>query len=109
MSADGGSYIVRPVQKARYDTTEDALYPRLIELRDTGLLRLQTAEKEANNNLDQVLSQDSQDRVQVVQLDLIDSLKNREVSTEQEVEALVHELRDRLMAQLKDNTRIRII
>lgn len=109
VSEDKGIYIVRPLQKARYDTTEEALYPRLMELRDTALLKLQKAEQEANDTLDNVLSQDEQVQVQVVQLALIESLRNREVSTEQEVEALVNELRDRLLAQLKENTRIRII
>jgi hypothetical protein len=109
VSADKGTYIVRPLQKARYDTTEEASYPRLMELRDTALLKLQKAEQEANDTLDNLLSQDEQVQVQVVQLALIESLRNREVSTEQEVEALVNELRDRLLAQLKENTRIRII
>jgi hypothetical protein len=109
VSEEKGTYIVRPLKKARYDTTEEALYPRLMELRDTALLKLQQAEQEANNTLDNVLSQDEQVQVQVVQLALIESLRNREVSTEQEVEALVNELRDRLLAQLKENTRIRII
>jgi hypothetical protein len=79
VSADKALYVVRPIQKARYDTSEDSLYPSLIQLRDTALLKLQEAAQEANDNLDNLLSQDEQVQVQVVQLALIESLRNREV------------------------------
>ena len=45
-------------------------------------------------------------RVQVVPVKL--GLANRELASPEEVEALLAELRERLLAQLKDNSRIRL-
>jgi len=66
---------------------------------------LQTAEQEANTYLDNTLSQVTDE--QVIQLQL--NLSGREVSTPEEIEALANQLKERLLAQLKPNTRIRII
>lgn len=99
-----GEYVLRSVQEATYDTTQDALYPSLLELKDSALIKLQKAEKVANTSLDNVLSEVTEE--QVLQLPL--NLTGREVSTKEEVEALVNQLRDRLLAQLKPNTRIRL-
>jgi hypothetical protein len=99
-----GEYVFRSVQEATYDTTQDALYPSLLELKDSALIKLQKAETTANNRLDDVLSEVTED--QVVQLPL--NLSGREVSTEAEIDALVNQLKERLLAQLKPNTRIRL-
>lgn len=98
-------YVLRPIQTAMADTTATALYPSLIELRDTDLLRLQKAEKTTNQYLDDVLSQETDE--QIVTLDL--QLSDREVSSPEEVEQVVKYVRDRLMEQLKPNIRIRIL
>lgn len=100
-----GSYVLNPVQKAVTDTTQDAVYPSLLELRDSATLRLQTAEQEANNYLDNTLSEVTDE--QVIQLPL--NLSGREVSTPEEIEALANQIKERLLDQLKPNTRIRII
>ena len=99
-----GEYVLRSVQEATYDTTQDALYPSLLELKDSVLIKLQKAEKAANTSLDNVLSEVTEE--QVVQLPL--NLSGREVSTEAEIDALVNQLKERLLAQLKPNTRIRL-
>lgn len=99
-----GEYVFRSVQEATYDTTQDALYPSLLELKDSALIKLQKAETTANKRLDDVLSEVTED--QVVQLPL--NLSGREVSTEAEIDALVNQLKERLLAQLKPNTRIRL-
>ena len=44
---------------------------------------------------------------QIIQLDL--NLKGYEVYNAEEVEALVNRIRERLLAELKENTRVRII
>ncbi|MEG4814880.1 BREX system P-loop protein BrxC [Microcoleus sp. K5-D4] len=100
-----GDYVLRPIHKAVPDTTQDSLYPSLLELRDSAILRLQTAEQEANTYLDNTLSQVTDE--QVIQLQL--NLSGREVSTPEEIEALANQIKERLLAQLKPNTRIRII
>ena len=96
---------MRPITEALYDTTPEALHPTLVQLRDTVTARLRDAEHEANDRLDSILAQTTQ--TQVVRLSL--QLSGREVSTPEEVEKLVHELRERLLAQLKDNIRIRLV
>ena len=68
----------------------------LVQLRDTVTARLRDAEHEANDRLDSILAQTTQ--TQVVRLPL--QLSGREVSSPEEVEQLVHELRERLLAQL---------
>lgn len=104
LSKDKTIYVLDPVQEATYDTTVDALYPALLELRDSAKVRLQGAEEKANLNLDNALSQETNEQVIQISLNLI----GREVSSPQEVEDLVDQLRDRLMSQLKDKSNIRI-
>ena len=50
---------------------------------------------------------DGEEDMQVVRLPL--QLSGREISTPEEVEMVVNELRERLLAQLKDNVRIRLV
>ena len=105
LTSQQGSYVTSPIQKAVYDTTQEALYPSLLELRDSAVIRLQSAAEEANTYLDNTLSQVTQE--QVIQLSV--NLSGKEVSTPEEVEALVNQLRERLLVQLKNNIRIRLI
>ena len=98
------SYVLEPLKKARCETTKDAVYPRLLELENTNSLT--QAEREANEKLDRVLSEETQ--TQVISLDITKYFINREIASQAEVEALVTELRDRLLNQLKDGVRIRI-
>ena len=100
-----GSYVLEPVKKARQQIDNDALYPNLLQLKNTASLK--DAEREANNKLDRVLAEET--NVQVVPIDITKSLLNREISSEEELNALVTELRDRLLNQLKDGVRIRLI
>ena len=58
-----------------------------------------------NRNLDDMLSEVTEK--QIIQLDL--NLKGYEVYNAEEVEALVNRIRERLLAELKENTRVRII
>jgi hypothetical protein len=98
-------YIFRPVKQASSDTTADALYPTLLKLKDTAAIQIQLAEAEANTNLDNVLSEETKE--EIIQFAL--NLSGKEISTPEDVEALVKQIKERLLAQLKANTRIRII
>ena len=91
--------------EALYATTPDALRPTLVQLRDTATSKLHEAEQEANERLDSILAQST--ATQVIRLPLL--LSGREISTREEVDMLLHELRERLLAQLKENTRIRLV
>ena len=99
-----GSYVLDPVKKARHQIDEDAFYPSLLKLKDTS--SLENAEQEANDKLDHVLAEET--NVQTISFKIGEVFTNRELATPEEVEALLTELRDRLLAQLKDNVRIRI-
>lgn len=96
--------VLRPVQEAIYDTTADALYPALLELKDSVIVRLQGAAEKANVYLDDALSTATDEQVITVPL----NLSGREVGSPEEVEILVNQLRDRLLSQLDDQTNIRI-
>lgn len=107
LSPDKATYVLRPVTDATYDTTAEALYPQLLELKDSAVLRLHMAEEKANSYLDDALSQATDKQVMTIAIDLT----GREVSSPEEVEVLVNQLRDRLLSQLdgKSNIRIRLI
>ena len=55
--------------------------------------------------LDKILSEG--EKPLIVKVDL--SLRNREVSSEAEVETLVGEIRDRLLEQVRTGTRVRLV
>jgi hypothetical protein len=99
------AYVLRPVREAIIDTTPAACYPALVEIRDTAILRLQASEKAANTYLDDVLSEETDE--QILKVDL--KLRDREVSSPEEIEQLVEYVREQLTQQLKPNTRIRIL
>jgi hypothetical protein len=105
LKSDQSHHVLRPMTEALYATTPDALRPTLVQLRDTAISKLHEAEHEANERLDSILAQST--ATQVIRLPLL--LSGREVSTREEVDMLLHELRERLLAQLKENTRIRLV
>ena len=74
-------------------------------MQDSALIQLQEAEQEANTYLDKDLSYET--KKQVIQFDT--KLRGQEVSTPEEVKMLVNQLQERLLNQLKDNVRIRLI
>ncbi len=105
LSEKKAEYVLRPIQQASSDTTADAIYPSLLKLKDTAAINIKSAEAAANSILDNVLSEETQE--EIIQLPL--NLSGREISTPEDVEELVNQIKQRLLAQLKANTRIRII
>ena len=79
----------------------------MLELKDSAVLKISRAAEEANTYLDDMLS--SLTKEEVVPLTL--NLSGREVSSTEDVERLVEELKQRMLDQLKDkpNVRIRLI
>ena len=103
LSADNSHKVLRPITVAQTDTTVEAVAPALAELRDPFLVRLQRAEAEANDILDGLLS----DKEIIVSVNL--GLRGREVSTAAEVEALVNEVRERLLEKVSGGARVRLV
>jgi hypothetical protein len=96
--------VLRPIALAVTDTTAEATAPPLISLRDPFVLALQRAEDKANDLLDGILSEG--DKL-LTRVDL--QLRNREVATEADVQALVDEIRERLIEQLRTGARVRLL
>lgn len=97
--------VLRPIRDALCDTTASKLEPSLVFLRDSVPAKLHLAGDEANRRLDAMLADAG--KVQVVQVKA--GLAGRELSSPQDVEALLDELRERLLAQLKNDVRIRLL
>ncbi len=97
--------VLRPLSEVTTDTDEEAVAPPLVALKAVFESALARAEEEANERLDEILSEG--DRPLVVKVDL--KLRNRELSTEPEVEALVDEIRDRLLERIRSGARVRLL
>lgn len=97
--------VLRLVRDQRIVSTPDAVSPALIVLRDTVPARLREASEQAHRKLEELLAEKF--RIQVVPVKT--ELQGRELSSSADVEALLAELRERLLAQLKNNSRIRLL
>jgi hypothetical protein len=102
LSADPAHKVLRPLHEAVTNTTEDAIAPSLLELRAPFLARLVKAEAEANDTLDELLSE----KELIVKVNL--QLSGRELTSAAEVDALCDELRERLMAKLQGDKKLRV-
>ena len=82
--------------------------PPLKALEDSFLRALQEADDEANARLDEILNKRGEtEPVQPVEaMDL--GLRQREVGSEADVEALVTEIRERLLARVRAGVRVRL-
>jgi len=80
--------------------------PTLMALKDPFVLALRRAEDQANEILDEIRSE-GEDKPLIVRVDL--HLRNREVGTEPEVEALVSDIRKKLLEQVRAGVRVRLL
>lgn len=97
-----GAHVLAPLSSALCDTTAEAVAPELSFLRDSVPARLREAETEAQRRLDEAIARKKKKQVIAVPL----SLQGRELATEAEVDAMLRELRERLVKQLRANTNI---
>lgn len=97
--------VVRPLTEVLTSTTDDAVAPTLSALRDPFQTRLGKAEEHANDLFDEIVSGGNNPLIQRVEL----RLQNRELATEAEVEALVTEIRNRLLEHIRSGARIRLV
>ncbi len=103
LSAKQSEAVLRPFLSAETNTSADALHPPLAALKDHFLVALARAEEEANDLLDELLSEGE---AIVERLDL--GLSNRELATVEDVKALLEELEARLLAKIEKGVRVRL-
>ena len=104
LTSDATHHVLRPFTTAATDTTEDALTPTLTELRDRFALNLARAQNEANELLDQLFSEQHQHSIRPINL----NLTHREITSEADIDALLDEIRQRLMQHIRNHERVRI-
>lgn len=104
LTAEQANRVLRPLNAVTAETSSDAVAPALSDLKDPFALRLQRAEEDANNVLDAILSEG--DKPLITRIDL--RLHNRELSTEADVDALLAEIRDRLLEPIRTGARVRL-
>jgi hypothetical protein len=105
LTAEQSSHVLRPLHEALADTSEDAVAPALVALRDGAEHALERAAEAANEELDRVLSEGDQAPVRKV----VVGLHNRVVSTSEELEAALDEIRERVEPELQAGRRVRLI
>ncbi len=100
LTNDQAHQVTRPLVLAVSDTSADAIAPSLAVLRDTFPETLRRAVDEAHDKLD--------DFVKVVVRKVNLKLRDREVNSPEEVDQLVDEIRNKLLAQLKAGSNVRV-
>ncbi|TVQ94624.1 MAG: BREX system P-loop protein BrxC [Deltaproteobacteria bacterium] len=103
LTADQSHHVLRPFTQALTDTTPQAIAPGLSALREPFVGRLARAEELANERLDELLS----DTDVIVKVDL--KLRNRVIKEERDVDAMLSEIRARLLEQLATGAKVRLV
>jgi hypothetical protein len=105
LTGEQSHHVLRPLATVATDTTAEAVAPSLAALKDPFLLALRRAEDGANDALDEILSEGEKPMIRRVDL----RLRNREVVTEEDVEALVGEVKQRLLEHVRAGARVRLV
>lgn len=105
LTGDQSHRVLRPFASAMTDTTAEAVAPALVALKDPFTLALKRAEDHANDVLDELLS--AGERPLIARVDL--RLHNREVVSEADVHALIDEIKNRLLEQVRAGARVRLL
>ncbi len=107
LGADQTHDVLRPFASCATSTDEEAIAPSLIDLKDPFVARLQRAEKEAMDTLDRVLLSSGKKTQLTRMVDL--ELRNRELSSAEDVKALAREIEERLLPLVQNDGRVRIL
>ncbi len=107
LGPDAAHNVLRPITQALWDTTADALAPRLDQLRDGFARRMEAAEELANERLDEELQALDARARPFVRVTL--SLRGREIETRAELDALLHEIEGRIAEKLEQKQRVRLV
>lgn len=113
LTADQSHRVLRPFAQVTMITTPEAISPSLAMLKDPFEVALRRADEEANDLLDKFRS-DSRDDSRAgdtpprMMVKFETNLRNREINTEAELEAVINELRARILEQLRNGVRVRL-
>ena len=105
LSSNASHQVLRPLARAQTATTAEEVAPPLVALVDQFDLRLQRAEEEANELLDELTGGEDRPVVRKVAL----GLRNREVGTEEDLDAVLDEVRKRVLPLLVAGDRVRLV
>lgn len=105
LGPDAAHRVLRPIAEAQWETSAEAVAPRLDQLRDGFGRRLEAAEETANARLDEEL--ETLDARPVVKVPL--SLRGREIETRADLDALLREIEGRIVEKLEKKQRVRIV
>lgn len=104
LTSEQAHRVLRPLTEATTNTAAEAVAPPLVDLKDPFTVALGRAEDRANDLLDEILSEGK--KPLIAQVDL--QLRHRQVATEADVQALVEEIRARLLEHVRAGTRVRL-
>jgi hypothetical protein len=107
LSADKASRVLASFQRVATETDAEAIAPDLAALDAPFQVALGRAAEEAGTRLDELLSQG--DRPTMRPFVLSEGLRDRELRTEADVDAVLGQLRERLLAQIQAGIRVRLI
>ena len=105
LDADQAYRVLRPLADAMVETTPEAVSPTLAEVRDRFASRLHPAEEQANDRLDEELSQKPDRQVRKVEA----HLRGREVANREQLQAVLKELEERIGPLVDQGIRVRIV
>ena len=104
LNPDDRHAVLRPIKTAVRETTDEAVAPTLAALLEGLSGRLEEAKRTAREQLDSVRS----DATGEVIVKVTFEIRDREIRNEKDVEALIDELRTRLMDQLSKGPKVRL-
>lgn len=104
LTAAQSEHVLRPLDHAPVGGDAEATAPDLLHLRDGSHHAIARAEREANDLLDKVLSEGDKPAIRRLSLEL----RNRELGNEAELEALLVEVRERVLPELRAGRRVRL-
>jgi hypothetical protein len=102
---DQSHQVLRPIHESITDTTDDAMYPPLADLKHNFPSRLAAAEEQAQELFDAMLIAETGKDVIKVNA----NVHGREVDSADQLDAMLKELDERIRPLVKDGKRVRIV
>ncbi len=105
LSTEQKNSVIRTIESILFDTTENDLQPSLIVLK-TFSQKLENSEAKAHDMIDEFLTPQEIDEIVKIS---INSIKNRTMVTESDLNTILDELRDKVFSELRNGKKVRFI